>query len=199
MLLVARPLLRRLSDHFKARGTLTQGALAVILLVVLASAWTTEWLGIHALFGAFLAGAVMPKNSGFVKALTHRLEDVTVVLLLPLYFAFTGLRTSIGLISGADLWFYCALIILVAIIGKFGGGAGNGHDLARSERAGCANEYKRTSGVGGAQRRSGHWGALAYPICHDGLDGPGYYLYDLTFARAHLPGSPYPERNALTV
>ena len=121
MLLAARPLLRRLSDHFKARGTLTQGTLAIVLLVVLASAWTTEWLGIHALFGAFLAGAVMPKNSGFVKALTRRLEDVTVVLLLPLYFAFTGLRTSIGLISGVDLWFYCALIILVAVVGKFGG------------------------------------------------------------------------------
>lgn len=121
MLLAARPLLRRLSGHFRKRGTLTQGLLAVVLLVVLASAWTTEWLGIHALFGAFLAGAIMPKDTSFVKALTRRLEDVTVVLFLPLYFAFTGLRTSIGLISGADLWLYCALIILVAILGKFGG------------------------------------------------------------------------------
>ncbi len=65
----------------------------------------------------------MPKEPGFVRALTGRLEDVTVVLLLPLYFAFTGLRTSIGLIGGSELWLITALIILVAVLGKFGGSA----------------------------------------------------------------------------
>ncbi|HYH79353.1 MAG TPA: cation:proton antiporter, partial [Longimicrobium sp.] len=82
-----------------------------------------EALGVHALFGAFLAGAVMPKGEGFVHALTGKLEDVTVVLLLPLFFAFTGLRTHIGLVEGGEMWGYCALIILVAVVGKFGGSA----------------------------------------------------------------------------
>lgn len=65
----------------------------------------------------------MPKEHNFVRALTGRLEDVTVVLLLPLYFAFTGLRTSIGLIGGVELWLITGLIILVAVLGKFGGSA----------------------------------------------------------------------------
>jgi Kef-type K+ transport system membrane component KefB len=63
----------------------------------------------------------MPKQHGFVQVLTEKLEDISVILLLPLFFAFTGLRTTIGLVSGAEMWFYCFLVILVAIIGKFGG------------------------------------------------------------------------------
>ena len=81
----------------------------------------TEWLGIHALFGAFLAGAVMPKGEGFARALSGKFADLTVVLLLPLFFAFTGLRTQIALVSGAAGWLTCGLIITVAIAGKFGG------------------------------------------------------------------------------
>lgn len=123
MLLAVRPLLRQLTNLYRTYGTLTQGLLATVLLLVFASAWVTEWLGIHALFGAFLVGAIMPKEHNFVRALTGRLEDVTVVLLLPLYFAFTGLRTSIGLIGGVELWLITGLIILVAVLGKFGGSA----------------------------------------------------------------------------
>jgi Kef-type K+ transport system membrane component KefB len=103
------------------RGSLTQNMLALLLMVVLVSAWITEWLGIHALFGAFLAGTIMPKGSKFVHALTEKLNDMAVVLLLPIFFAFTGLRTSIGLVNGIELWFYTGLIILVAVLGKFGG------------------------------------------------------------------------------
>ncbi|HEU4452570.1 MAG TPA: cation:proton antiporter [Longimicrobium sp.] len=122
MLGPARRLLAGLERRFERRGdTVTQDMLAVILLVALASAWTTEWLGIHALFGAFLAGAVMPKGDLFVHALTEKLEDVTVVLLLPLFFAFTGLRTRIGLVEGAEMWAFCGLIVLVAVAGKWGG------------------------------------------------------------------------------
>jgi Kef-type K+ transport system membrane component KefB len=122
MLYPVRRLLAGLEERFRRRGdTVTQDMLAVILLVALASAWATEWLGIHALFGAFLAGAVMPKSDLFVHALTEKLEDVIVVLLLPLFFAFTGLRTSIGLVEGAEMWLFCGLIILVAIVGKWGG------------------------------------------------------------------------------
>ena len=121
MVWAVRPLLARMESAFHRRGGITQDMLALILLLALASAWTTEWLGIHALFGAFVAGAIMPKNEGFVHALNEKLEDVTVVLLLPLFFAFTGLRTAFGLVSGAEMWGYTALIILVAIAGKFGG------------------------------------------------------------------------------
>ncbi|HEX8906199.1 MAG TPA: cation:proton antiporter [Longimicrobiaceae bacterium] len=123
MIFAARPLLARLERRYERDGRVTQDVLAIVFLVTLGSAWTTEALGIHALFGAFLAGAVMPKGEGFVHALTARLEDVTVVLLLPLFFAFTGLRTRIGLVEGVEMWGWCALIVLVAITGKLGGGA----------------------------------------------------------------------------
>jgi Kef-type K+ transport system membrane component KefB len=121
VLLVGRRLFRHLETWHQRRGRVTQEMLALVLLLTLASAWTTEWLGIHALFGAFLIGAALPKGEAFVADLRHRLEDVTVVLLLPLYFAFTGLRTSIALLNGPDMWSFFSLIMLVAIAGKFGG------------------------------------------------------------------------------
>ena len=121
MLGLVRPVLARLEGTFHLRGKLTQDLLGGVLLLGLASAWVTEYLGIHALFGAFLAGAVMPKGERFVHALTEKLEDVTVVLLLPLFFAFTGLRTSLALLHGAEMWGFAALIILVAVAGKWGG------------------------------------------------------------------------------
>jgi Kef-type K+ transport system membrane component KefB len=121
MFFLIRPAFQKLEGLFEKRGRINQNMLALILLLVLASAWATEWLGIHALFGAFLAGAIMPKKYRFAHALNEKLNDAAVVLLLPIFFAFTGLRTSIGLVSGAEMWFYCGLIILVAIAGKFGG------------------------------------------------------------------------------
>ena len=117
----ARRALCRLESIYRAREALTQDMMSIMLLLVLASALVTEWLGIHALFGAFLMGVIMPKDQGFVQAIREKLEGIAVVLLLPLYFAFTGLRTGIGLLSGADMWFYCGTIIVVAIAGKFGG------------------------------------------------------------------------------
>jgi hypothetical protein len=110
-----------LESFYHTRGRLTQDMMAVVLLLLLVSAWTTEWLGIHALFGAFAFGAVMPKDPGFVHDLTDKLEDLTVVFLLPLFFAFTGLRTSIGLVSGTEMWLYFSLVLVVAVAGKFGG------------------------------------------------------------------------------
>ena len=122
MIFVVRRGVARLETAFERRGgVVTQDVLAVVFLLTLASAWTTEWLGIHALFGAFLAGAVMPKGERFVHAVTEKLEDATVVLLLPLFFAFTGLRTRIGLVQGAEMWAFCLLIVAVAVAGKFGG------------------------------------------------------------------------------
>lgn len=121
MIFVARRALRGLEAYYHNRGRLTRDAVALVLLLVLASAWVTEWIGIHALFGAFLVGAVMPKDKGFVHDLTTRLMDFTLVLLLPLFFAFTGLRTRIGLLDDPSLWGDCAIVSLVAVAGKLGG------------------------------------------------------------------------------
>lgn len=112
--------LQRLEGVFQKWG-ISQDMMTVIFLVILVSGLVTEWLGIHALFGAFVAGVIMPKQHSFVHALNEKLEYVAVVLLLPLFFAFTGLRTSLGLLNGVDMWFYCGLTILVAVTGKFGG------------------------------------------------------------------------------
>jgi Kef-type K+ transport system membrane component KefB len=95
--------------------------MALILFLVLVSALCTERLGIHLLFGSFLMGAIMPKDPKFVRYVLDRFETITVTLLLPLFFAFTGLRTNIGLVTGREMWMYCALIVLVATVGKLGG------------------------------------------------------------------------------
>ncbi len=123
MLLGVRRALRRLEAMWRERGALTQSMLAIVLLSLLVSAWLTERLGIHALFGAFLLGAVMPRDPGFVQALSAKMEDLTVVLLLPLFFASAGLRTSIGLLGDGRLWLDLLLIIATAIAGKLGGAA----------------------------------------------------------------------------
>lgn len=114
-------LLRRFETIFKRRGVVSENLLALILVLVLVSALCTEWLGIHLLFGAFLMGIIMPKNQKFVRYILDRFETVTAILLLPLFFAFTGLRTTIGLIKGREMWMDCGLIVLVATVGKLGG------------------------------------------------------------------------------
>lgn len=121
MLTAGRRMLGWMGGFARSRGRVTQDLLAGVLLVLLASAWVTERLGIHALFGAFLLGAVIPRDRTLLHGLTEKLEDVTVVFFLPLFFAFTGLRTRIGLVDGAEMWAYCGLIVLVAVAGKFGG------------------------------------------------------------------------------
>ena len=118
MLVVVRRALQRLVTFYERQGGFTQDILAVVLLLVMASGWMTEFLGVHALFGAFLAGAIMPRHHELSRELLRRCEALIVTLLLPLYFAFTGLRSSVFLISGARMWFYCAMIIALAIIGK---------------------------------------------------------------------------------
>ncbi|MDT5158748.1 MAG: hypothetical protein QOH51_3105 [Acidobacteriota bacterium] len=118
MLLVIRPLVRSLAARHEGA---TDRILAVLLLCMLASSWATERLGIHALFGAFFAGVMMPKGNGFAEDVRKKLRPLVVVLLIPLFFAFTGLRTSIGLIIGPTMILYCGLVFLVAVAGKFGG------------------------------------------------------------------------------
>jgi len=121
MIFGLRRWLARLEIQYRLQEKFTQNMIAFVLLLVLASASITEWLGIHTLFGAFLVGVIMPKERNFVRDLTEKLEGLPVILLLPLFFTATGLRTRIELISGAEMWFYCALIIIVATAGKLGG------------------------------------------------------------------------------
>ncbi len=121
MIVVVRPAMVRLSLVYGNRGRLTQGVMASIFVALLISASATELIGIHAVFGAFALGAVIPHDSGMARELTDRLEDVVIVLLLPAFFAYTGLRTQIGLVSGYEQWMMCALIVAVASAGKFGG------------------------------------------------------------------------------
>lgn len=118
---VVRSALRRLGDHVRERGSISTDALGGLVLLVLASAWTTEKLGIHALFGAFLVGALAPKDEGFVAALRMRLEDAMVVVLLPIFFAFTGLRMQVDFAQGGSMIATTLLIIAVAVAGKLGG------------------------------------------------------------------------------
>jgi Kef-type K+ transport system membrane component KefB len=123
MVLLVRPLMIRLSRALDSKGRLTQGMLALILLAILLSSLTTESIGIHAIFGAFVLGAIIPPTSAIARDLTEKLEDFVVVFLLPAFFAFTGLRTQIGLVSGKEQWIFCAIILLIASLGKFGGSA----------------------------------------------------------------------------
>ncbi|HYL58967.1 MAG TPA: cation:proton antiporter [Candidatus Acidoferrales bacterium] len=123
MIVVVRPAMRRLSLVYGNRGRLTQGVMAAIFVALLFSAAATELIGIHAVFGAFALGAVIPHDSGMARELTDRLEDIVIVLLLPAFFAYTGLRTQIGLVSGVAEWTMCVAIVVIASAGKFGGSA----------------------------------------------------------------------------
>jgi len=123
MLFVVRPLLARwfAQRAARTRGALTHTDLALVFVALLGSAFTTEALGIHALFGAFLLGAILPHDGRLAESLRARLEDVVLVLFLPSFFAFTGMRTEIGLLEGGRDWLLCALVIAAATLGKFGG------------------------------------------------------------------------------
>lgn len=121
MFTVIRPLVGRLVPWLEKFDQITESGMAIIFVALLLSALATEAIGIHAIFGAFLLGAVTPHNSRVASELTHRLEDIVRVLFLPAFFAFTGMRTEIGLISSFEDWQLCGLIVLVATVGKFGG------------------------------------------------------------------------------
>jgi Kef-type K+ transport system membrane component KefB len=123
MLKVIRPFLKRVGDLHASRENLSKPVVAIFFLTLLISSYTTEIIGIHALFGAFLAGTIMPENTKFRNIFIQKIEDVALVLLLPLFFVFTGLRTQIGLLNELYLWEVTGLIILVAIAGKFIGSA----------------------------------------------------------------------------
>ena len=121
MVTVGRWFLQRLATDFERTGRLSQTVLAWIYMGVVASALITELVGIHLIFGAFLLGAVMPKNAGLVKELAEKTEDFVLIFLLPVFFAYSGLRTQVGLLNRPVLWLLCAAVVGVAIIGKYVG------------------------------------------------------------------------------
>jgi Kef-type K+ transport system membrane component KefB len=120
MLIVVRPLLRKWLAAEGEQGEVKRGTMVILFLLLLVSSSLAELIGIHALFGAFLAGVVVPQNQNFRKSIVDKVEHVSVILLMPLFFAFSGLRTQIGLLSGDGMWVTCLLVTLGAIVGKFG-------------------------------------------------------------------------------
>ncbi len=118
MLFVARPLLARLSKAYDEAGRVPGGWVAAIFAGVLLSAYATETIGIALIFGAFVMGLMMPRHAGLTEDVTGRIEDFVVTLLLPLFFAYTGLRTDIGLLDRPVLWLVTLGLIVVAVTGK---------------------------------------------------------------------------------
>jgi len=123
MIKVVRPFLKRVGDLHNSVENLSKPIVAIFFLTLIISSYATEIIGIHALFGAFMAGAIMPENVKFRNIFIEKVEDVALVLLLPLFFVFTGLRTEIGLLNDPYLWQITGLIIAVAVVGKFLGSA----------------------------------------------------------------------------
>lgn len=121
MFLLVRPFLKKIGSVYANSEVINKSFVAFIFLILIISATITEIIGIHALFGAFMAGVVMPSNLGFRKVMMEKVEDIALVFFLPLFFAFTGLRTEIGLIDTPELWGVCVLLIAVAVAGKLGG------------------------------------------------------------------------------
>lgn len=119
MFSVGRLLLKQFAVLYDRKGKLTQTVLASIYMVVVLSALITELIGIHLIFGAFLVGVTMPKHPGLTRELAQKTEDFVLTFLLPVFFAYSGLRTQIGLLNRPVLWGLCAIVVAVAIVGKY--------------------------------------------------------------------------------
>jgi Kef-type K+ transport system membrane component KefB len=117
----ARRLLARAATAYDEAGRVPGGWIAAIFAGVLVSAYLTEEIGIAVIFGAFVMGAIMPRHAGLTEDVTRRVEDFVVVLLLPLFFAYTGLRTNMVLLGSGPLLLLTLALLVIAIVGKFGG------------------------------------------------------------------------------
>jgi Kef-type K+ transport system membrane component KefB len=120
MLGVVRPLAAR-AVHMRKKPGLSLELLGAVVAGTLASAAATEWIGVHPLFGAFLAGVCFPRVPDWQYALRARLDMITSVLLLPLFFALTGLRTRLDLLNDANMWWWAAIVLVGSVFGKMGG------------------------------------------------------------------------------
>jgi Kef-type K+ transport system membrane component KefB/nucleotide-binding universal stress UspA family protein len=121
MVTVGRWFLKRVASYYQRARKMNQLLLAGIYAGVVASALITEFIGIHFIFGAFLLGAIMPKDEGLVREIAEKTEDFVLIFLLPIFFAYSGLRTQVGLLNRPELWLLCAAVIGVAISGKYFG------------------------------------------------------------------------------
>lgn len=122
MFFVVRPLLAGYIERLERRdGPLPIYAIAASYVLILVSASLTEWIGIHAIFGAFLLGVIIPSDSKLAASFLSKLKEPVTVLLLPAFFAYTGMRTELGLLASPSQWLVCLAIIAVATLGKFGG------------------------------------------------------------------------------
>ena len=123
MLKVVRPALQKLENIYAKNEKHRTPIIALLFIMLIVSSYATSIIGIHSLFGAFIAGMVMPSGFGFRKIVIDKIEDVSIVLLLPLFFVITGLKTQIGLLNEGHLWVTFGWVLLVAVSGKFGGSA----------------------------------------------------------------------------
>jgi Kef-type K+ transport system membrane component KefB len=123
MLTAGRALVRGVVARLDRSAQMGEHALAMVLMAVLLSAVATEFIGIHSIFGAFLFGAIVPHHSRVSSYVTERISDIVRVLFLPAFFAFTGLRTDIGIVASIGDWALCGVIIVAATAGKWGGTA----------------------------------------------------------------------------
>lgn len=121
MFLLIKPLFKVVGNAYTNTEIVGKGVVSLLFLTMLVSAYVTELLGLHALFGAFIAGVIMPEDHKFRRIITEKVEDVAHSIFLPLFFVVSGLRTEIGLLNSWELWFVTLLLILVAVIGKLGG------------------------------------------------------------------------------
>jgi Kef-type K+ transport system membrane component KefB len=123
MLKVVRPALKRIEHVYNEKEKMRTPIIALLFTILIVSSYVTSIIGIHSLFGAFIAGVIMPSGFSFRKIVIDKIEDVSIVLLLPLFFVITGLKTQIGLLNEGHLWVTFGWILLVAVSGKFGGSA----------------------------------------------------------------------------
>ena len=121
MLVPVRKILNKIQAAYEKGKIAYNGLMAIMYSLMLLSSWCTEVIGIHALFGAFLAGIVIPKKDGLQIKIIDRISDVSMVMLLPLFFVYTGLRTNAGILNSSGLWISFLLILVCAVAGKFGG------------------------------------------------------------------------------
>jgi Kef-type K+ transport system membrane component KefB len=123
MALVVRRILLRMATAFDEVGRIPGGWLAAIFVGVLASAWATQEINISVIFGGFIMGVVMPRHARLTEEITRRVEDFVLIVLLPLFFVYTGLKTNITLLNRPALWLITLALIGIAIVGKLAGAA----------------------------------------------------------------------------
>lgn len=134
MLLIIKPFLKRIGSYYQNQEVLNRSVVAFIFLLLVISALTTQIIGIHALFGAFMVGVIMPEIPEFRKLLVEKVEDLALTLLFPLFFVYTGLRTDLSLLNNSYVWSYAGYLILFAFVGKFVGSAVTARFLKQSWR-----------------------------------------------------------------